>query len=311
MRKDLIEKLAQVQRIAEQSKWQRLSGRPLRYLSAIGYRQLVYPYTHKGWQQTARTFFGREMRVVLPAGTDIYLTGGKSHLSEIRLARFLIERLRPGDHFLDVGAHVGYFSLLAAELVGPSGRVKSYEPAEDTFSLLAHNVAGLGQVEAVQQAVSYSDQPLVFYEFPPLYSEYNSSDVSQFEEEPWYAQNPPRKREVPATSIDLQTAEGNFSPAWIKIDAEGGELSVIRGGERFLRAQSAGIVMEYLEPSRNNAPHRAAVELLSEWGYAAHTIDAEGRLIPQGNLDEHLEQEGLDSDNIVFLKPTPVAGVQP
>jgi FkbM family methyltransferase len=243
------------------------------------------------------------MWVMLPSGTDIFLTGGKSHGSEIRLARFLIQRLRPGDHLLDVGGHFGYFTLLAAELVGKTGQVRVFEPSAPTYALLRDNIAGLEQVVAEPKAVSSSEEPLVFYEFPPLFSEYNSTDIAQFEQEEWFQQNPPLKKEVPAVSMDHLTGSGDFRPQWIKIDAEGGELSVIRGGERYLRAQAPTLVMEYLEPSRNNAPHRAAAELLSEWGYRSYAIGATGELLSVGDLDAHLLREGLDSDNIVFAKP--------
>jgi FkbM family methyltransferase len=302
MRKDLIEKLAEVERISARTKWARLRHAPAKYALAIGYRHLLYPISGKEWRRSARTFFGREMLVGLPAGTDIYLTGGKTHASEIRLARLLVERLRPGDHFLDIGAHFGYFSLLAAELVGDTGLVRSFEPSGPTYALLTENIRGLGQVRAEPLAIAAEDGPLVFYEFPPLFSEYNSTDVAQFESEDWFKENPPKRKEVPATSLDTLTAPGDFRPDWIKIDAEGGEWSVVSGGKLFLEKNAPGIVMEYLEPSRNNAPHRAAVQLLAEWGYRPHTIGASGDLLASEDLDAHLMREGLDSDNVVFLK---------
>ncbi len=303
MRTDLTEKLAGVERIAGRSKWARLLGSPVKYLTAIGYRQAVYPFFRKGWLQRAPTFFGRDMWVMLPSGTDIFLTGGKSHGSEIRLARFLIQRLRPGDHVLDIGGHFGYFTLLSAELVGKTGQVRVFEPSAPTFALLRDNIAGLEQVMAEPKAVSYDDEPLVFYEFPPLFSEYNSTDISQFAHEDWFKQNPPLKKEVPAVSMDHLTGSGGFRPQWIKIDAEGGELSVVRGGQRYLRERAPTLVMEYLEPSRNNAPHRAAAELLYQWGYRSHAIGGTGELLAVDDLDAHLQREGLDSDNIVFAKP--------
>lgn len=75
------------------------------------------------------------MNIALPASTDIYLTGGKSHDSEIRLAKFLIKNLNQGDNFVDIGAHYGYFTLLGAHLVGKGGRV-FFEPGKSTYSLL-------------------------------------------------------------------------------------------------------------------------------------------------------------------------------
>ncbi len=55
--------------------------------------------------------------------------------------RFLVSELRPGATFVDVGAHVGYFSLLASKLVGPSGSVIAIEPEERNLELLRLNLS--------------------------------------------------------------------------------------------------------------------------------------------------------------------------
>lgn len=48
--------------------------------------------------------------------------------------------LRPGDIFIDIGANIGYFSVLAARLVGPTGRVFAFEPVPPTVERLRHNI---------------------------------------------------------------------------------------------------------------------------------------------------------------------------
>ena len=60
-------------------------------------------------------------------------------LYELDTARVLKRLLRPGDHFIDGGANIGYFTLLAARLVGPAGRVDAFEPLPENHArLLAH-----------------------------------------------------------------------------------------------------------------------------------------------------------------------------
>jgi FkbM family methyltransferase len=56
-------------------------------------------------------------------------------------AAALTEALEPGMHVLNIGAHIGYFALLAARLVGPTGQVTAVEPAPDNFALLRANVS--------------------------------------------------------------------------------------------------------------------------------------------------------------------------
>jgi FkbM family methyltransferase len=53
----------------------------------------------------------------------------------------IVERLQPGDTFVDVGANIGYYSVIASQLVGDQGRVYSFEPEPDNFALLAANTA--------------------------------------------------------------------------------------------------------------------------------------------------------------------------
>lgn len=53
----------------------------------------------------------------------------------------LLSLLRPGDVFIDAGANIGYFSVLAASVIGPRGRVFAFEPDPDNFRLLEANAA--------------------------------------------------------------------------------------------------------------------------------------------------------------------------
>ena len=52
----------------------------------------------------------------------------------------ILELLQPGDTFLDVGANIGYFSILAAAAVGDAGHVIAYEPDPENYRLLQTNV---------------------------------------------------------------------------------------------------------------------------------------------------------------------------
>lgn len=70
--------------------------------------------------------------------------------------RVVRRELLPGDTFVDLGANVGYYSLIAAKLVGPSGRVVAVEPDPDNYAQLVHNVSlnGFDNVVAVMKGVS-------------------------------------------------------------------------------------------------------------------------------------------------------------
>ncbi len=301
MKDKLLREISKVERLAGASRLGRLLHNPSKYLSAIFFGRYVYPKTRMERIETAELFFGKSMKIALPAATDIYLTGGKSHDSEIRLAKFIINTLQTGDHFLDIGAHYGYFSLIASALVGPQGKIFSYEPATNSFELLQQNAAGAANMSIFRQAVSDSNESIVFYEFPNKYSEYNTMDVSQFENESWYQTSKPTRVEVAATTIDSITSNGLY-PAVIKIDVEGAEFSVMKGAAQLLRDGSPYIVMEYLEPRRHNEQHQNALQLLLDNGFKTFVIDKNGELNSIGNIDHYLLQNKMESDNIVFKK---------
>lgn len=298
----LQNKIDQVAHIANLSKLGRLLRFPGRYIDAITFWKIIYPRQKKERLTTARLFFDRDMRIALPAATDIYLTGGKSHPSEIKLARYLVNTLGHGDSFLDIGAHYGYFSMLAATLAGNKGHVYAYEPASAAYALLEQNAKEqfAENIRCFKEAVSDEEGELTFYEFPNLYSEYNSMDTAQFGKEQWFKNNPPAKVTVPARTIDIIAQD--IAPKVIKIDVEGAEDKVIAGGKGYLTSHSPCIVMEYLGAARGNDAHKKAEKMLLGWGYKAHAINKDGTLTYIPDTEQYMSVHKIESDNIVFKK---------
>jgi FkbM family methyltransferase len=294
--------LASVERIATANKLWRMLNHPFKYFFAIAYRELIYPFSKKEMIVKTNLFNGSPITIALPASTDIYLTGGKSHDSEIRLAKFLIQNLLPDSTFVDIGAHYGYFSLIASNIV-KEGMVYSFEPSSKTFSILQSNLSGLKNAVVLNKAVSDKSGHVVFYEFDNLHSEYNSTQVAQFENQNWFKELKPQTHEIDSVSLANFCKENSVIPHIIKIDVEGFENAVIKGGEELWATLNKKpiVVMEYLEQSRSNSPHKEALELLSKWGYSSNIIDKNGKLIPEKNIDAYLQKSSLDSDNIVFV----------
>ncbi len=306
----LLRKINTVEALAS-SKWKRLLHHPSRYIYTLFFNKFIYLKNKKEVRKDATLFYKKTMKVDLPAATDIYLTGGKSHPSEIRLARFIILNLSPGDKFLDIGAHYGYFSLLAAQLVGSAGAVYSFEPAGNNFALLQENSQQESNITVFKKAVSDSPGILTFFEFPTLYSEYNSINVDQFNDEAWFSEFKPAAVEVAATTIDTITVEDSFIPDLIKIDVEGAEYRAMLGGATFLAAHAPVLVMEYLNPDRQNHEHKKAVQLLAGMGYLPYIILQSGSIERIDDIDKYLLENKLESDNIVFKKSQGHAQINP
>lgn len=297
----LLSNIDSVERIASATKLMRMLGRPIKYIEAILFRELIYKRTKKEKELSCRTFFGTEMKILLPSSTDIYLTGGKSHDSEIRLAKYLIRTLTQNDVFLDIGAHYGYFSLLASTIVGEGGQVISYEAAPKTYQVLNQNASKVRNIAVHNNAVSDTEGTLSFYEFPNLYSEYNTLDVSQFENEEWYKKAQPQEVKIKSIIMD-DFLTGNIKPQLIKIDVEGAEYKVISGMRNHLRNDSPIIIMEYLSADRGNQEHIEAEQLLQSLDYNSYIITKEGKLQLVDDISQYLSGHNMESDNIVFVK---------
>lgn len=299
--KEFEQKLDKIERLARGSVLQRFLNDPLRYISAIGFWRLIYPIKKTGRFARATTFFGAKMEVVLPSATEIFLFGAKTHDSEIRLARFLMKNLNLGDTFCDVGAHFGYFSLLASQLVGTTGRCIAFEASRSTFDILEKNLRPFRNTTPLHRAASDTTKPLVFNEFPPLYSEYNSL-VTPHNNSEWMKRNPPQRTEVKGVRLADFFEEARSRPNIIKIDVEGAEPQVLEGLKPYLQANSPVIVMEYLLSAGQNEAHRLATGLLLQLGYHSFRIKSTGELAPCPDIALEMAKIGLDSDNIVFQR---------
>ena len=297
--------LSKVESLAKSSKLKRLLHNPSRYLFGILYRMFSYPISKKGKLVETTTFFGTKMKVLLPAGMDLFLLGGKSHDSELRLAKFILKTLKKGDTFLDIGAHYGYFSLLASSLVGEEGRVVSIEASKSTFDVLSQNLSKHSNISHFNIAISNQRDTIDFYEFPLLYSEYNSLDAEQYEKATWAKHIEPRVIKIDAYPADEFINEHNVLPDFIKIDVEGAEDKVVEGMSLLLsKGTNISISMEYILDDNPKTPHERALRFLVGQGFRCNIIKQDGSLqfIPEDEIKVFLKESNLDSDNIIFIR---------
>jgi FkbM family methyltransferase len=300
--KQIFDKINDVQKTALVSKLSRLLQIPIKYIFAIVFRELIYKWFKHPIGIKVETFFGTVMKVLLPAGTDIYLTGGKSHDSEIRLAKYLIKNLKEGDIFIDVGAHFGYFSLLAAKLVNSEGKVISFEPSPKTFNILKQNAETKENMVIINNAVSDQHEEINFYEFPNRYSEYNSTDVTQYEHLGWFKNNQPKCIKIETVILSEYFELKNINPSIIKIDVEGSEFKVINGLKDYLINSSPKIIMEFLTDGRFNEQHILAEKILRSLGYTSSVILDNGDIQVIGDIVSYMVKKNCDSENIVFIR---------
>ncbi len=151
---------------------------------------------------------------------------------EPAISRLIGERLTAGRTFVDVGANTGWYTLLAANKVGPTGRVVAIEASPANFSWLKKNVDNnrLENVRLVNQAVWSEESSLALFQGPNFHSGV-STVVHSFAKQ---------KGCKPAGTVRAQPLSAILSPQEIstlqvlKIDVEGAELEVVRGFEQVL-----------------------------------------------------------------------------
>ncbi|MFJ9211048.1 FkbM family methyltransferase [Streptomyces sp. NPDC102264] len=143
---------------------------------------------------------------------------------EPHMTRWLQSRLRPGDTFIDVGANIGYYSVLASGLVGDEGQVVAIEASPDFHRKLLQQVQlnERGNVRAVNGAVSDSRKTLTFV----LASSANMGANSIVP----YDGPAESSFEIEARSLpELLESDEIARARVIKIDVEGAEGPVVRG----------------------------------------------------------------------------------
>ncbi|QPP10728.1 FkbM family methyltransferase [Streptomyces bathyalis] len=228
---------------------------------ALGKREFARKYMapqlrEHSVRREARTRFGARFLVDSEdlIQRHLYLFG----VWEPHLSHWLRQRLKSGDVFVDVGANIGYFSVLGSSLVGPSGSVVAVE-ASPAFHrrLLQHaNMNRCSNLRAVHAAVSDQDETLKFIQA----SSRNTGATSTVP----YSGPAESEFEVDAHPLTQLLSEGEIERARvIKIDVEGAEGAAVRGLSSALNRlrQDAEVVVE-VTPQRMNALGDSADELL-------------------------------------------------
>jgi len=179
---------------------------------------------------------------------------------EAEQARRFAERVQPGDEVLDLGAAVGFYTLLAARRVGEAGRVVAFEPDERNLRFLRAHVA-LNRAHCVTIVPSaLSDRPGV-----ARFGSVGGSGRGRL--------HAGGDVEVAVTTLDAAARELALRPQHIKLDVEGAELDVLHGGEHLLRNHAPTLYLSTHDRQRPGS-ERACRELLEAWGYSLTPMSA-------------------------------------
>ena len=199
------------------------------------------------------------------AGRVIFATGEY----EPEVAAVVRGSLGPGDVFVDVGAHIGYFTLLGATRVGPSGTVLAFEASPRTSTELTTNVRlnGFRQVQVRSEALSDESGVATFFQGPA-----GNTGLGSLR-----AGGGGAPEVVPIVRLDDVLDPGR-RVSLIKIDVEGAEHRVLRGAERCLTRDRPDVVLELTDSFLSEMGSSAAglAEWMSRLGYRLFWLSWEG-----------------------------------
>ncbi len=168
---------------------------------------------------------------------------GRYEQDEITLVRGL---LKPGDVAIDVGGHIGFFTMQMAAAVGPAGCVYAFEPLDTNANLLERSVAENGFQDRVifQRAAVGAAAGTATLTFP---LETLNSGGAYLLRDGTSALAGNERRDVPVVALD--SLDLRRPVRFIKMDVEGAEPLVLRGADRLLR-EDQPIILSELHPTQ-------------------------------------------------------------
>ncbi len=185
-------------------------------------------------------------------------------LGEPVVQQTIVDYLRPGMTFYDVGANIGFFSLLAARIVGPFGHVISFEADPEIAARLRENLARneFTQATVVQKAV-WSEPSTVFFARV-------DTSISPDRGLGYVSTSTDAGNTIAVDAVTLDGFPSGYpSPDFIKCDVEGAEAAVFEGTERILREERPILLVE-MHSAEN---HRELTRKFAEFGYRCRDLD--------------------------------------
>ena len=202
--------------------------------------------------ETIRSGSLKGRRWIVASGVHGYWLG----TYEPAMQRVIERSVARGGVFYDVGAHAGYFSLLASRVVGAAGRVVAFEPDAGNLRHLREHIRlnDAGNVTVIEAAVADASGSARF-----------AAPSSNFEG---------TLSRAGALSVNMVTVDGLVesgalpAPTYVKIDVEGAEFRVLRGARRTLRTASPTIFLAVHSP----AAQRLCLDALATLRYEVRPI---------------------------------------
>ena len=203
--------------------------------------------------------------------------------------------IKEGAMVLDIGAYIGYYTLLFAKLVGNKGKVFAFEPSPDNFRILIDNVKvnNYANVEAIQKAAGFKEGKAILF-----LHDFNTGRNRMALP---YGQ---KSIEVEVVNLDKYFIDYIKPFNFIKIDAEGMEYDILKGMARILTGSNDIKIMieffpRYLDIS--GADPKEFLSLLKQYRFKYYRINEWRKKLEDIGEDKLLKQYTVDKNNYTNL----------
>jgi FkbM family methyltransferase len=198
------------------------------------------------------------MRILL-AGTSVGTAVG---INEPEVLDVLSSHVRPGGIMYDIGANVGYFTLVGAQLVGAEGQVHAFEPVPATAKVLRGNVEMNELRQVIVHEVGVSDRN------GQARFEVGHESVRARESQGTQRRSERGLIDVELVALDeMVAAKAVPPPDFVKMDIEGAEVSALRGMSAIIRHHKPIFLVEV------HGTQSAVVEMLRSAGYVVSSVE--------------------------------------
>jgi FkbM family methyltransferase len=222
------------------------------------------------------------------------------------LTELFLGEMKPGLVVVDIGANIGYFSMLAARAVGDEGRVYAFEPEPVNHDILVRNIKvnGYRNVVAVHKALSNKIGKL------RLFCDRTNFGSSSFSRENILSETR-GSIEVETTTLDdyLGNKTKDTSVDIIKMDVEGAEGLVLKGAYQVLKSNDVTIFMEFWTYGLRNlgTDPLKLLQWLVRSGFTIYLIDEERHCLIESNPHDIVRicdnrNNGIEEVNLILKK---------
>ncbi|MBW2557916.1 MAG: FkbM family methyltransferase [Deltaproteobacteria bacterium] len=229
----------------------------------------------------------------------------KGQLYEPGTSHFLASALREGDSFIDIGSHIGYFSLLASIIVGSSGQVFAIEPELSNFDRLTTNISlnKFSNIKTFNVALGSKIEQKQFFVNTDNDGGHALWNVGLHPFNKNSRANPVVRNIKTATLDSLFEDNDPDSLKLIKIDTEGSECAILQGGANMMSRQNVPYLICEINRFALQQMGTSEKELrlhMEQSGYETYLLNDENQSFTRLSKDDYIETNYVF--NVVFSK---------